>query len=128
MTDALQFTVTDDDTAVALGSGSLAVLATPRLLAWCEAATCAAIAEGLGDGETSVGTRVTLEHTRASRVGARLEVSATEVHHDGRLHRFAVLAREAGAGPVVGTGEVTRVVVDAERFLARAGAPTSGTT
>jgi fluoroacetyl-CoA thioesterase len=42
--------VTDDDTATALGSGSLPVLATPRLLAWCEAACCLALRDGLGDG------------------------------------------------------------------------------
>jgi predicted thioesterase len=113
------FTVTDDDTAAAMGSGSLPVLGTPRLLAWCEAATCAAIAPLLGTGETSVGTRVELEHVRASGVGSVLEVTATSVHRDGRLHRFSVLARESGGGPVVGTGEVTRVVVDAERFLGR---------
>jgi predicted thioesterase len=113
------FTVTDDDTAVAMGSGSLPVLGTPRLLAWCEAATCAAIAPLLGSGETSVGTRVELEHVRASGVGSVLEVAATSVHRDGRLHRFSVLARESDGGPVVGTGEVTRVVVDAERFLGR---------
>jgi predicted thioesterase len=115
----LTFTVAEADTAEALGSGSLPVLGTPRLLAWCEAATCAAIEASLGPGETSVGTRVELEHTRASRVGVRLEVTATAVHRDGRLHRFSVLAREAPAGPVVGTGEITRLVVDAERFLAR---------
>ncbi|HEY3528089.1 MAG TPA: hotdog domain-containing protein [Nocardioides sp.] len=119
MTTTLNFTVTNDDTAAALGSGSLPVLGTPRLLAWCEAATCAAIETELGEGETSVGTRIELEHTRASRVGVRLEVTATPVFRDGRLHRFSVLAREAGGGAVVGTGEVTRVVVDAERFLAR---------
>jgi fluoroacetyl-CoA thioesterase len=115
----LRFTVDDHDTAASLGSGSLAVLGTPRLLAWCEAATCAAIEHDLGDGETLVGTRVELEHTRASRVGVRLEVTASSVHRDGRLHRFSVVAREAGGGRVVGTGEVTRVVVDAERFLGR---------
>ena len=121
MTTTLTFTVTDADTAEALGSGSLPVLATPRLLAWCEAATCAAIEPSLASGETSVGTRVELEHTRASLVRVRLEVTATSVYHDGRLHRFSVVAREADAGRVVATGEVTRVVVDAERFLARAG-------
>ena len=121
MTATLTFTVTDADTAEALGSGSLPVLATPRLLAWCEAATCAAIEPSLASGETSVGTRVELEHTRASLVGVRLELTATSVYHDGRLHRFSVVAREAEAGRVVATGEVTRVVVDAERFLARAG-------
>jgi fluoroacetyl-CoA thioesterase len=121
MTEAtLPFTVAAEDTAAALGSGSLPVLGTPRLLAWCEAATCAAIAPELAAGETSVGTRVELEHTRASAVGVRLEVTATPVHRDGRLHRFGVVAREADRRRVVATGEVTRVVVDAERFLARA--------
>ena len=119
-TDAvLTFTVTDDDTAAALGSGSLPVLGTPRLLAWCEAATCAAIAALLGAGETSVGTRVELEHVRASAVGARVEVTASSVFRDGRLHRFSVVARDTDGGRVLGTGEVTRVVVDAERFLGR---------
>jgi predicted thioesterase len=117
----LSFTVEDEDTAEVLGSGSLPVLGTPRLLAWCEAATCAAISADLGDGETSVGTRVELEHTRASRVGVRLEVTATPIFRDGRLHRFSVVAREADGGRVLGTGEVTRVVVDTERFLGRLG-------
>jgi len=120
MSDAtLAFVVGQGDTAAALGSGSLPVLGTPRLLAWCEAATCAAIESDLAPGETSVGTRVELEHTRASGVGVRLEVTATPVFHDGRLHRFSVLAREVDVGRVVGTGQVTRVVVDAERFLDR---------
>ena len=113
----LRFTVTDGDTAAALGSGSLPVLATPRLLAWCEAATCAAIEGLLGEGETSVGTRVSLEHLAASPVGAEVEVTASSAYVDGRLHRFTVAARHTGDGKVVGSGEVTRVVVDAERFL-----------
>jgi fluoroacetyl-CoA thioesterase len=119
VTDTLTFTVGDEDTAAALGSGSLPVLGTPRLLAWCEAATCAAIEPDLDQGETSVGTRVELEHSRGSTVGVRVEVTASRVFRDGRLHRFSVLAREADGGPVVGTGEVTRVVVDADRFLGR---------
>jgi fluoroacetyl-CoA thioesterase len=119
VTSTLAFTVTEADTAVAVGSGSLPVLGTPILLAWCEAATCAAVEPTLGPGETSVGTRVELEHTRASAVGSALEVTATPVFADGRLHRFSVVARESGGGRVVGTGEVTRVVVDGERFLDR---------
>ena len=121
----LSFTVTDDDTAVAVGSGSLPVLGTPRLLAWCEAATCAAIEDDLGTGETSVGTRVDLEHLAATPVGGTVEVTARVVHTDGRLRRFAVAARNVGAdgrpGKLAGSGEVTRVVVDAERFLGRLG-------
>lgn len=126
MTDAreatLTFTVTDADTAEAVGSGSLPVLGTPRLLAWAEAATCAAIDPALEPGSTSVGSRVALEHTGASPVGQQVEVSASEVYVDGRLHRFSVAVRHVGGtrdGAVVGTGEITRVVVDAERFLSR---------
>lgn len=115
----LTFTVTDDDTAIAVGSGSLPVLGTPRLLAWCEAATCAAIEPTLPAGGTSVGTRITLEHLAASPVGAVLEVTASTAYVDGRLHRFTVSARHVHDGRVVGAGEVTRVVVDAERFMGR---------
>jgi hypothetical protein len=77
MEAVLRFTVTDDDTAAALGSGSLPVLATPRLLAWFEAATCAALEPSLPAGSTSVGTRVVVEHLAASPVGQELEVSAS---------------------------------------------------
>ena len=118
----LSFTVTDDDTAAAVGSGSLPVLGTPRLLAWCEAATCAALESTLGEGETSVGTRVQVEHVAASAVGQQVEVTATVTYEDGRLLRFSVGARNVGGKPV-GSGEITRVVVDAERFLARVAGP-----
>jgi fluoroacetyl-CoA thioesterase len=114
----LTFTVTADDTAASLGSGDLEVLATPRLLAWAEAATCAAVADELDETATSVGTRVLLEHLRASAVDEQVEVSAEVVHRDGRLLRFQVAATDA-RGRLVGQGEVTRVVVDRGRFMSR---------
>ena len=114
----LTFEVTDADTAAALGSGSLPVLGTPRLLAWCEAATCAALDPSLAEGSTSVGTRVELEHRAASPVGATVTVTATSSYADGRLHRFAVRAVDA-SGKVLGTADITRVVVDSARFLGR---------
>lgn len=122
----LQFEVTEADTAVAVGSGDLAVLGTPRLLAWCEAATCAAIEGSLDDSQTSVGTRVSLEHLGASPVGERVEVQASVAYVDGRLVRFSVAASHVADGKVVGTGEVTRVVVDRERFLSRLRGPQPG--
>lgn len=117
----LTFTVTDADTAAAVGSGSLPVLGTPRLLAWLEAATCACLEPTLAAGSTSVGTRVQVDHLAASAVGAEVEVTASVTHRDGRLHRFTVGARDRSSGKVVAAGEVTRVVVDAERFLSRVG-------
>lgn len=119
MDATLIFVVTDDDTAVAVGSGTLPVLGTPRLLAWCEAATCAALEPTLSDGATSVGTRISLEHLAASTVGTEVEVSAASSYVDGRLHRFTVSARHTGDAKLVGTGEITRVVVDGARFMSR---------
>ena len=111
-----EFVVSEVDTAAAVGSGSLPVLGTPILLAWCEAVTCELL--GLTEPATSVGTRVALEHLAASKVGATVVVSATVAYADGKLVRFEVAAREPD-GKLLGSGEVTRVVVDAERFLGR---------
>ncbi|GAB2726305.1 thioesterase family protein [Nocardioides pakistanensis] len=122
----LRFEVTEGDTAAAVGSGDLAVLGTPRLLAWCEAATCAAIEDSLDGATTSVGTRVSLEHLAASAVGEQVQVEASVAYVDGRLVRFSVAASNLSDGRVVGTGEVTRVVVDRERFLARLSRPQPG--
>ena len=110
--------VTSGDTARALGSGDLDVLATPRLLAWCEHATVLALAGLVADTETSVGTRVELAHLRPSPVGAAVVVRADLVHVDGRLLRFDVHAEDLD-GVSLGHGQVTRVLVDRERFLAR---------
>ncbi len=114
----LERVVTEADTATALGSGDLPVLATPRLLAWLEAATVEALDGRLGDGETSVGSRIELEHRAATAVGATVTVTADLVAVDGRLLRFSVAAQDAD-GRLLATGDVTRVIVDRERFLSR---------
>lgn len=115
----LEHVVTEADTASAVGSGDLPVLGTPRLLAWAEAATCAVLAPDLPASRTSVGTRMQLDHVSASPVGATVRVTATVVYTDGRLVRFEIVATHADDDKVVGHGEVTRVVVDRDRFLSR---------
>jgi fluoroacetyl-CoA thioesterase len=107
-----------DDTARALHSGDLEVLATPRLVAWFEQATVQAVASQLEDGRTTVGTRIELTHERPSRVGSRVTVRADLGHVDGRLLRFDLTAQD-DAGVVLGHAQVTRVVVDRARFLSR---------
>ncbi len=119
LTASADHIVAAEDTAAALGSGALPVLATPRLLAWLEAASCSAVDAALEDGSSSVGTRVTLEHLAASPVASKVTCSATVVQVDGRLLRFEVVATD-DAGRVVAHGEITRVVVDEARFLGRA--------
>ncbi len=121
-TAALSFDVTAADTATAFGSGDLPVLATPRLLAWLEAATVAAIAPALAAASTSVGTRVEIEHRAASPVGAVVVATASVSYVDGRLVRFEVAAEhrvEDAPSVLIATGRITRVVVGRERFLGR---------
>lgn len=117
VTATLTSPVGPDDTAAAVGSGDVPVLATPRLVAWAEAATVAAVADHLSPGTTTVGTRVELDHLAASGVGTRIAVTARVVAVDGRAVRFDVTALDADR--VVARGVVQRVVVDRDRFLGR---------
>jgi fluoroacetyl-CoA thioesterase len=112
--------VTGADTAQAVGSGSLAVLGTPVLLAWCEGVGCQAVADGLAAGETTVGTAVHLEHLAASAVGDRVTVRAEVSAVEGRRLTVDVVAT-AEDGTVLARGTVVRVVVDTDRFLDRVG-------
>jgi predicted thioesterase len=119
---SLTFTVTEHDTAIALGSGEVAVLATPRLLAWLEAATVECLRGAIPPTSTSVGTRVEMEHRAASPVGAEVLVQASVSYVDGRLVRFEVAAEHrVGLNHAVfsANGRITRLVVDRDRFLAR---------
>ena len=113
-------TVTDADTAVALRSGDVRVLATPRLVALCEEATVGAVAAALDAAQTTVGTRVELDHLRPSFVGAHVTAAATLVSVDGRRLTFDVEASDGG--DVIARGVVVRALVDRARFAARSDA------
>jgi fluoroacetyl-CoA thioesterase len=117
---AVRYTVTEADTPVALGSGEVPVLATPRVLALAEQATVAAVAGALEAGATTVGIRVELDHLAPSLVGADLEVEAVLERVAGRRLWFAVRLRQGDR--LVASGHVIRVVVDAAAFLQDAGA------
>lgn len=122
MTGRVTRVVTDADTAIELGSGDVPVLGTPRLLAWAEAASVAAVAAALDPRSTTVGSRVELEHRAASAVGATVTIDAEIVAIDGKLLHFAVVASDADGGTLA-SGEVVRVVVDRARFLERVQTP-----
>jgi fluoroacetyl-CoA thioesterase len=110
-----EHTVAEADTARALGSGTVAVLGTPRLLALLEATTVAALDGRLDAGDTTVGTEVTLRHRRPSSVGSTVRTSAEVVAHSGRRVEFRVEARSA-ADAVLGEGTVVRAVVTESGF------------
>src|SRR5271166_4631776 len=99
----MRYQVTDADTAAQVGSGDVPVLATPRLIAWLEAATVQAAAPFAGPGQTTVGT---------------VEVTAEPLPIDGRLLTFQVKAID-DSGQLVARGEIDRVIVDRQKFLGR---------
>jgi predicted thioesterase len=111
--------VTDADTATALGSGDVPVLGTPRLIAWMEAATVRAAAALLDSGQTTVGTAIRIEHRRATAVGGSVEITAAPPRDAAASRRltFEVLAVD-DSGQVVAAGQIDRVIVDRNRFLA----------
>ncbi|HZN15140.1 MAG TPA: hotdog domain-containing protein [Acidimicrobiales bacterium] len=110
--------VTDDDTAIALRSGTVAVLATPRVVALCEDATCQAIEGDLEPGQTTVGTEVQLKHVAAVAVGSEVRAEATLERVEGRRLLFTVSVTDASG--LVAAGKITRVIVDEKTFLDKA--------
>jgi len=109
------------DTAEALGSGTVAVLGTPRLIALCEAASVMALADQLPAGITSVGMRVQLEHLQPSAIGAHVTAEAVLDKVEGKRLFFTVSASDERG--LIACGKVTRVQVDVERFLDKARCP-----
>ena len=109
MTAHVTLTVTEADTALALGSGDVPVLGTPRVVALMEQAACAAIAGTLASDRTTVGTHIDIKHLAPSFVGAEVEATANLTVVDGKLLHFQV---EATMGAdVVATGDHLRAVV-----------------
>jgi fluoroacetyl-CoA thioesterase len=109
--------VLDRDTALALRSGDVPVLATPRLIALCEEAACLAVDGVLGEGRTSVGVRVQFDHLAPVNTGSEVVAEATLEKVEGRRLVFTVTATDAAG--LVGAGKVTRVVVARGDFLAK---------
>ena len=107
-----------EDTALEVGSGSLLVYATPCMVALMEGAACEAIAEALGENQTTVGTALNIEHISATPVGLDVRAEATVTAVDGKVITFEVKAfDEAGE---IGKGTHKRVIVPTQKFLEKA--------
>jgi len=112
---ATRDTVTVEMTAERVGSGDVAVLATPAILALVERATVAAVDGSLEPGTTSVGSRVELDHLAPTPMGVEVEARVTLDEVEGRRLRFSfTVSDQAGE---IATGTHVRVVVDRDRFL-----------
>ena len=118
MTGSAETLVERADTAQEVGSGSLLVYATPCMVALMEGAACDAVAEGLEEGQTTVGTALNIEHISATPVGLKVRAEAEVTAVAGKVITFAVRAfDEAGE---IGHGTHQRVVVNSQRFLDKA--------
>lgn len=115
---SFQHTVTPDDTAAKVGTGNLDVLATPRLITWCEIAAFEVCKQHIAPDHTTVGTMVKFEHVKGSPVGAEVTVQCAEPINDGRRLVCFVTAKGA-AGEDLGKGEIHRALVDPERFMTK---------
>ena len=110
-------TVTENNTAVALGSGGLPVYATPAMIALMEAAALSAVDPLLPPGCSTVGTDLNIRHISATPQGMEVSARAELLSVDGRLLSFTVEAFD-GAGKI-GEGTHSRFVVENEKFLAK---------
>lgn len=109
--------VVAETTADYIGSGDLAVLATPAMCALMENAAMLAVAPHLEAEQTTVGTALNIEHMRATKIGEVVTATAVLAEINGRELKFNIAARD-GVG-VIGEGTHTRFVVNREKFMSK---------
>lgn len=115
---SVKLVVSHEDTALALHSGDVPVLGTPRLIALCEEAAILALADHIPVGQTTVGMRVQLDHLAPTHIGSSVAAEATLERVEGRRLTFTVSASDHCG--LIAAGKVTRVIVDTAQFLDKA--------
>ena len=110
--------VREENTAQAVGSGTLPVFATPAMTALMEKAAWTSLVPYLAEGESTVGTKLEITHDSASPLGIKVWAESEVTQVEGKRILLKVTAYdEAG---VIGQGIHERFVVTNERFLAKA--------
>ncbi len=110
--------VTESDTAQALGSGSLAVLATPAMIALMEKTARLSVSSYLDDGQSTVGTLVNVKHLAASPVGMKITCRTELTEIDRRRLVFHVECFDSAG--IIGEGEHERFIIDEAKFMSKA--------
>jgi fluoroacetyl-CoA thioesterase len=118
-TATVELLVEEGDTALAQRSGTLQVLGTPRVVALVEEACVAAVGDELEPGQTTVGMKVQLDHLAPTALGRTVVAQSSIESINGRRISFQVSVSDDRG--LVAVGRVTRVIVDIERFLDKAG-------
>lgn len=110
--------VDESNTARAVGSGSLDVFATPMMIALMERAACEVLVDALAEGQTSVGTFISVNHVAASPLEAQITATATITSICGRKIEFYISASDEHNE--IGNGKHMRVIVDGNKFMNKA--------
>ena len=113
-----RLTVTENDTAASVGSGSLRVFATPAMAALMEETAAALLKPFLDEGENSVGTALNLAHLAATPEGLTVTAEAEITAVVRRKVSFRVIVRDPAEE--IGRADHDRFVVNAEKFLEKA--------
>jgi fluoroacetyl-CoA thioesterase len=113
------YTVSEDQTAHAMGNRGVHVFATPFVIGLLEDAAGAVLRPHLPPGGGSVGTMVEMKHLAATPAGMKVRAKATLLESDGKRYLFTVEAWDEKEKIAEGRHE-RFVVPDMERFLARA--------
>jgi len=102
-----------------IGSGNVDVLATPMMIALMEAAALDAVQTYLPEGWTTVGTKVELEHLRATPLGDEVTAEASLIKQEGRRLDFNVIALDSRG--LIGQGHHQRSIIDTREFMDKLG-------
>lgn len=113
-----------EDTARAVSSGLAEVFATPCMIALMECAAVNAVQPQLPPGFSTVGVRIDAQHIAATPVGFAVWAQAELVAVNGRSLTFDIVAWDEKEK--IGEAQHTRVIIDEERFMARAQAKAQG--
>lgn len=119
LTGTAETVVRETNTALAMGSGSLHVFATPGMIALMEQAACNAVAACLDEESTSVGTLVNITHDAATGMGKKVTAAATLIAVEGRKLVFEITA--ADEDKQIGKGRHERFIINKEKFMAKLG-------
>ncbi len=111
------FTVADGHLACNVGSGDLPVLATPMMVAWMEHAAMQCALPLLNDGESTVGSLISVSHLRPTASGVQVAATATLVERDGRKLIFRVEAADDKGR--IGEGTHVRYIINKEKFMSK---------
>lgn len=126
LTGQASVVVVPEVTARHLGSGTVAVFATPEMVRLMERAAVHALASYLAPGQQSVGTMINVRHLAATPLGATVTATAELVEVNGRRLVFKVSAHDGVE--LIGEGLHERALIDLARFEARVQAKAAATT